>query len=87
MMRPLRPRVKHPQVFGSVKHGNFWVEYPSGLIDITRTNFSTFAFNNGTGPVDAPARAGNQLDIPVEGDRVIRIDTRQTAFVIIDMQK
>lgn len=82
MVRPLRPRVTQPQVYGSVKDGNFWVEYPSGLIDTTRANFNTSSL----GHADEPAKVEDQLDISVEGDRVIRINTRQTAFVVIDMQ-
>jgi hypothetical protein len=35
---PSPPRVEEPQTFGSVKSGSFWVDYPSGLVDLTCSN-------------------------------------------------
>ncbi|GJJ06864.1 hypothetical protein Clacol_001060 [Clathrus columnatus] len=84
MVRPPRPRVTEPQVFGSIKQGNFWVEYPSGLVDLTRASPLT---TNQLKQIDVPAKTEGQLDIPVNGDRTIRVDMKQSAFVIIDMQK
>lgn len=83
MARPPRPRVDYAQVFGSIKNGNFWVEYPSGLVDLTRTNPVT----EESKLIDTPTKAENELDIHVDADRVIRIDPTRSAFVVIDMQK
>jgi hypothetical protein len=78
-----RPRVEEPQTFGSVKSGSFWVEYPSGLVDLTCSN----PLESGGMPVNPPQKSLGQLDIGVEGDRMIRIDATKTAIVIVDMQK
>lgn len=71
-----------------MEYGNslsFWVEYPSGLIDVTRSEHVP------TSPEDSEVKPlplkGDQVDIPVDGGRTIRIDTKSTAIVIIDMQK
>lgn len=79
--RPPRPRVSSPQTYGNPKTGSFWVEYPSGLVDLTRLAFA---------PVDSnepPLKSHEHLEIDVDGDRKIRIDPKQSAIVIIDMQK
>ncbi|KAF8140287.1 Isochorismatase hydrolase [Boletus edulis] len=65
------------------EYGNatsFWVEHPSGLIDLSRT-----AHPQG-GELEPPKLQSSQLDIPVDGDRTIRINKATTAAVIIDMQ-
>lgn len=93
-----RPRVQSAQEWGNAS--NFWVECglyfflsspqchptntrrtdPSGLVDLTRTTHL---------PTDAnePELKSDQLDLPVDGDRVIRLDPAKTAYVIVDMQK
>jgi hypothetical protein len=38
-------------------------------------------------PVNPPQKSLGQLNIGVEGDRMIRIDATKTAIVIVDMQK
>ncbi|KAK0456568.1 Isochorismatase hydrolase [Armillaria borealis] len=66
------------------KYGNntsFWVEYPSGLIDLTRTLSAPIAEHD-----TPPDLLPGQLDVAVDGERTIRIDTKASAIVIIDMQ-
>ncbi|KAF8529995.1 Isochorismatase hydrolase [Gautieria morchelliformis] len=81
-MAPPRPRVEEPQTFGNVKSGSFWVEYPSGLVDLTCAN----PLESDGMPVNPPQKSLGQLDIAVEGDRMIRVDVTKTAIVIVDMQ-
>ncbi|KAG6868600.1 hypothetical protein C0993_000626 [Termitomyces sp. T159_Od127] len=59
----------------------FWVEYPSGLVDLSRSHPLSDAAELGPPPLQA-----GQVEFDVEGRRTIRIDTRSTAMVIIDMQ-
>lgn len=75
-----RPFVPTPTQYG--RDSSFWVEYPSGLVDLSRTHPLSDGAEEPTLP---PLKAG-QVDISVEGDRTIRIDTKSTAMVIIDMQ-
>ncbi|KAF5385202.1 hypothetical protein D9615_001499 [Tricholomella constricta] len=76
-----RPFVSTPTQYGS--DSSFWVEYPTGLVDLSRTcSLSDHAEHSGPAPL---LKAG-QAEIPVEGHRTIRIDTNSTAMVIIDMQ-
>ena len=82
-MAPPRPRVEEPQTFGSVKDGSFWVEYPSGLVDLTCSS----PLESDNSPNPPPLKSQGQLEIDVEGDRKIRIDAAKTAIVIVDMQK
>ena len=73
-----------PKVSKITEHGNaasFWVEYSSGLVDLSRTVYSQ------EGELEPPKLQSSQLDIPVDGDRIIRINKATTAAVIIDMQK
>ncbi|KAG1749961.1 Isochorismatase hydrolase [Suillus paluster] len=80
---PILGMAARPKVSKAVEYGNpanFWVEYPSGLMDLTRSQHLM---------ADAvePSLVGSaQLDIPVNGDRTIRVDKSKTAAVIIDMQ-
>ncbi|KAI0308235.1 hypothetical protein B0F90DRAFT_141101 [Multifurca ochricompacta] len=73
-----------------IEYGNtssFWVEYPSGLIDLTRT---THLPADEAKVIDAPPLAPGQLDIPVDGEvrqKSVRINVAASAYVIIDMQK
>lgn len=73
-----RPRVSKAIEYGNT--ANFWVEYPSGLIDLTRSQRLT------TDAVEPSLVSSTQLDIPVTGDRTIRVDKSKAAAVIIDMQ-
>jgi hypothetical protein len=72
-----------------VEYGNgtdFWVEYPSGLIDISRkTHLQSIA--NSEGLSLPPPLQSTQVDIEVDRGRTVRIDKEASAIVIIDMQK
>ncbi|KAI0778242.1 Isochorismatase hydrolase [Trametes elegans] len=84
----------------ATEYGNstsFWVEYPAGLVDLTRTTHLPEAIhphpNNDViqeqvaQEVPIPRLISEtQLDIPVDGERIIRIAKQQTALVIVDMQ-
>jgi hypothetical protein len=72
-----------PHVIGAlgVTQQAFRVD-PSGLVDVTRT-----AHLPADGQAAEPPLADGLLDLPVDGDRVVRIDPSKAAFVIIDMQK
>jgi hypothetical protein len=73
--------LKHAKTYGNVKNDSFWVEYPSGLLDLTRSNPLIPA------ATQAPAKKDDELEIEVEGNKRIRIDAKQAAIVIVDMQK
>ncbi|KZS96027.1 hypothetical protein SISNIDRAFT_451689, partial [Sistotremastrum niveocremeum HHB9708] len=75
-----RPRVDSPKQFGDPGAGTFWVEYPSGLVDITRSHALE------TSADEPPKLSAGQHEIPVENDRTIRYDAEKSAIVIIDMQ-
>jgi hypothetical protein len=74
-----------PLIETATEYGNdasFWVEYPSGLVDVSRSHhLSTKSAK------DIPPLTASQLDIPADGNRTIRVDKAATAIVIIDMQK
>ncbi|PPQ99606.1 hypothetical protein CVT24_005182 [Panaeolus cyanescens] len=77
-----RPRVPAPAMYGDA--GNFWVEYPSGLVDVSRTSPLP---KTSTANINPPAiNLESQMDIHVDGDRVVRVDRKRTALVVIDMQ-
>ncbi|KAJ3790975.1 Isochorismatase hydrolase [Lentinula aff. detonsa] len=91
------PHVSKPVEFGDPKLGDFCVEYPNGLVDLSRSNHLDHqkpsdidtteepGAQPGSSVTTPPLRPG-QLDIPVTGDKTVRLDTKKTAFVIIDMQ-
>lgn len=81
---PPRPLVKQPKTFGFSGNGDFWTEYPSGLVDVTRNRAP---ITSGAGSGDDPSILPGELEIDVLGDRRVRLDTAKTAIVIIDMQK
>ncbi|KAH9911609.1 Isochorismatase hydrolase [Amylocystis lapponica] len=86
------PHLERATEFGNA--ASFWVEYPSGLVDLTRTTHLP------QGPLTAgdvqdeqaheapvpPLQSSTQFEISVEGDRVLRLAKQRSAFVIIDMQ-
>jgi hypothetical protein len=77
------PVIKRPRVGDAVEFGsaaNFWVEYPSGLVDLSST---THLDASGT----EPDLKQGQWGIAADGDRTIRVDSKSTALVVIDMQK
>lgn len=73
-----RPRIDAPIEYGNA--ASFWVEYPSGLVDLSRASHLDVKGEPG---IDEKL----QLDIPVDGERTIRVRKDQTALVVIDMQK
>ena len=96
---PILGMSKRPHVPVATEYGNaasFWVEYPNGLVDVTRT---THLPKGGLADGDVtqeqaasevpvpPLLKEKQLDIPVDGDRHVRIAKEKSAVVIIDMQK
>lgn len=86
-----RPHVAEPIEYGNAS--SFWVEYPSGLIDLTREthiapkNNDETVLTNGTHATEPPLRYSTQLEIPVDGNRVVRLAKARSAMVIVDMQK
>ncbi|KAF8529610.1 Isochorismatase hydrolase [Hysterangium stoloniferum] len=74
------PLLKQVKTFGNVAHGTFWVEYPSGLLDLTRSRPPAAATS------EPPAKEGGHLEFEVDGNRKVRIDPTQSAIVIVDMQ-
>ncbi|TFK77127.1 Isochorismatase hydrolase [Pluteus cervinus] len=73
-----RPPVNAPVEYGNA--ASWWVEYPTGLVDLSR---SKHLDDSASIP---PSLTPGQLEIPVNGGRTIRVDTKATALVIIDMQ-
>jgi len=81
-MRPPRPHVSSTTTYGNASLGSFWVEYPSGLVDVTRSTPNPPT--DGSEPSKPEERF---VDIDVDGERKIRIDPKQSAIVVVDMQK
>ena len=79
-----RPKVPTPVEYGN--DTNFWVEYPSGLIDISRKTHLQSVADTGA-PEGPPPLQPTQVDIEVDRGRTVRIDKEASAIVIIDMQK
>ncbi|KAJ6509506.1 Isochorismatase hydrolase [Mycena vitilis] len=78
-----RPRVPVPTEYGN--DADFWTEWPSGLVDVSRTSHlpPESASNAQANP---PPLTSDLLDIPVDGDRTVRVKRETTALVVIDMQ-
>ena len=99
-----RPPVPFPVEYGDPTSNSFWVEYPNGLVDLSRsTHLRDLKHSaekqldiNGSEPgaqniltADAtitPTLLPGQLDVPVSGQRTVRLDTSKSAVVIVDMQ-
>ncbi|KAJ3569767.1 hypothetical protein NP233_g4841 [Leucocoprinus birnbaumii] len=78
----------------------FWVEYPDGLVDLTRSHWieSNDDLKNGASPAIAsagkeqtrapPLDTGTQVEIEVGGEpkRRIRVSKDKSALIVIDMQ-
>ena len=92
--------VQTPKVIVATEYGNaasFWVEYPNGLVDVSRTTHlprgelapgDVAQDQTPAGEVPIPPLLKDaQLDIPVHGDRLVRVSKKQSAIVIVDMQK
>ncbi|KAJ6519790.1 Isochorismatase hydrolase [Mycena sanguinolenta] len=78
-----RPRVEVPTEYGSDAQG-FWTEWPSGLVDLSRT--SHIPAPSGNAAVEPPPSTPALLDIPVDGERTVRVKRESTALVVVDMQ-
>ncbi|ETW83100.1 hypothetical protein HETIRDRAFT_315978 [Heterobasidion irregulare TC 32-1] len=76
-----RPPVESPTSYGNAT--SFWVEYPSGLVDLTR---SSPLVSQASASVVQPPLTDAHLEVPVDGGRIVRVDKTKAAFVIIDMQ-
>lgn len=86
---PISGMTTRPKVPRPVEYGNeidFWVEYPSGLIDISRKTYLQ-SIADGEGLPLPPPLKPTQVNIEVDRGRTIRIDKEASAIVIIDMQK
>ncbi|KAF5375023.1 hypothetical protein D9758_000309 [Tetrapyrgos nigripes] len=79
---PILGMVSRPPVTVPIQYGvkSFWVEYPDGLLDLSRTTPLSGS------PSTSPSISKGQLDIKVDGNRTIRVDASKTALVVIDMQ-
>lgn len=93
-----RPKVAKPTEYGNA--AAFWIEYPSGLVDLTRSAHLPSAAKAQSVPEEPdqvlvhedsapapPLNAEKQWEVEVEGDRSLRMSRAHTAIVIIDMQK
>lgn len=80
----VRPRVPLPVEYGN--ETDYWVEYPTGLVDVSRSGHLSAEATSDAAYQPPPLKA-SQLDIQVDGDRVLRVDREKTALVVIDMQK
>ncbi|KAJ7244771.1 Isochorismatase hydrolase [Mycena haematopus] len=80
-----RPRVEVPTEYGSdATPQGFWTEWPSGLVDVSRTSHILSA--SGDALVEPPPLTSALLDIPVDGERTLRVKKESTAVVVVDMQ-
>ncbi|KAJ8083861.1 hypothetical protein PM082_002627 [Marasmius tenuissimus] len=73
-----RPLVQSPIQYGA--SASFWVEYPTGFIDLTCKHPLL------EGKLEIPQRDADDMEIAVEGGRTLRVDSKVTALVVIDMQ-
>ncbi|EKM83902.1 hypothetical protein AGABI1DRAFT_110512 [Agaricus bisporus var. burnettii JB137-S8] len=93
-----RPYLQSPKVYGGtldVEGGaGYWVEYPDGLMDLTRTHWihpesqQNGANENAATGGPPPLDAQTQTEIEVKGDpkRRIRVSNEKSALVVVDMQ-
>lgn len=93
---PPLPMAPYPKVSAPTEFGNalsFWVEYPAGLVDLTRSTHlrsqgidqtPVHVVEDATPP---PLTSATQWELDVEGDRVLRLSKSKSAIVIVDMQK
>ena len=92
-----RPHISVATEFGNA--ASFWVEYPSGLVDLTRTTHLPKAAKAHSQPKaeqgavhedavpEPPLVSNTQWELHVDGDRTLRLNKSTTAIVIVDMQK
>lgn len=77
-----RPPVSEPTEYGNAE--TFWVEYPNGLLDLTRSTHLPAVGGSSDAQVP-PLDKAKHLEVPVDGG-TIRIDKSKSAFVVVDMQ-
>ncbi|KAF9015134.1 Isochorismatase hydrolase [Cyathus striatus] len=78
-----RPKVPVPVEYGN--DASFWVEYPSGLVDLSRAQHLPKDAESAKGATPPPLLS-TQVEIDVNGGRSIRVAKDATALVVIDMQ-
>ncbi|THH34004.1 hypothetical protein EUX98_g132 [Antrodiella citrinella] len=91
---PIQDMIRRPKVDAVVEYGNaasFWVEYPSGLVDLTRSAHVALKVDKDvvgeTGNVASPPlKSDTQFELEVDGGRTLRLNKAQTAIVVVDMQ-
>ncbi|KAF7306902.1 Isochorismatase hydrolase [Mycena indigotica] len=77
-----RPHVEQPTEYGcEATPQGWWTEWPSGLVDVSRT--SHIVESDSASP---PPLTSELVDIPCDGERVVRVKRAATAMVVIDMQ-
>ncbi|QRV90742.1 isochorismatase domain-containing protein 2 [Ceratobasidium sp. AG-Ba] len=69
----VRPPVTAPTTYGDPTSSSYWIEDPSGLVDLSHSKH--------------PSPKKNVLEFEVSGERRVRIEAGATALVVIDMQK
>ncbi|OBZ79485.1 hypothetical protein A0H81_01071 [Grifola frondosa] len=87
---PILGMLTRPHVPVATEYGNaasFWVEYPNGLVDLTRTahlpqSSLEYGDQNAKDVPIPPLQPTTQFDVPVDGDRVVRIAKGKSAIVI-----
>ncbi|KAH9944336.1 Isochorismatase hydrolase [Epithele typhae] len=80
---------KRPRVPTAIEFGNpasFWVEYPSGLVDLTRTAHLPASSEGDREPPEPTLVKELQVDVPADGERTVRVQAARSAMVVIDMQ-
>ncbi|KAF9270098.1 Isochorismatase hydrolase [Marasmius fiardii PR-910] len=82
---PILGMVSRPPVESALQYGfnaAFWVEYSSGLVDLTCKNPLKPSENSDVPPPKGPG----EFEFAVDGGRTLRVDANATALVVIDMQ-
>ncbi|EKM61091.1 uncharacterized protein PHACADRAFT_85115 [Phanerochaete carnosa HHB-10118-sp] len=90
-----RPNVSKPTEYGNAT--DFWVEYPNGLVDLSRiahlpeaakahSRLDEQLIHEDKASVP-PLIVDKQWEVKADGNRSLRLSRAHTAIVIIDMQK
>ncbi|KAK7064251.1 Isochorismatase hydrolase [Favolaschia claudopus] len=77
-----RLQVQVPTEYGN--DANFWTEWPSGLVDVSRTTHIPSVSDGAQ--AETPPLTEGLVDIPVDGERTVRVKKESTALVVVDMQ-
>ncbi|KAG8703620.1 hypothetical protein FRC09_004063 [Ceratobasidium sp. 395] len=70
----VRPPVTSPTTYGDPNTNSYWIEHPSGLVDLSHPNSST------------PDSNKRVVEFDVAGERKVRIEAGASALVVVDMQ-